>query len=346
MTTIALVSALSDEQKQELLQWGRRPCLPSGQTPEAIASAAATPEKAPPAPNPDSLQVLDFSQRRDALAEEGAEVEIVYGNVRAQEFPKLPRLQWIHAPWTGVENLLYPELAASSVIITCTRGHSGVQMAEHLIAGMFYLARDFGAFRQASMEGVWRPKTQITKIEGSRALVMGLGGIGREVAKRCKALGMRVRGVNSTGSPSEHCDEVFALREVRAHLADVNHVLISLPGTPHTRHAVDDHFLGSLAPGATIGNVGRGCVIDEAALLRHIDSGQIRGAVLDVTDPEPPPPDSPLWRHPRILLTGHQSSSPHPGSRPSFQLFLDNLRHYLDGRRDLMRSVVKKDMGY
>ncbi|MCZ7648448.1 MAG: D-2-hydroxyacid dehydrogenase [Planctomycetota bacterium] len=292
------------------------------------------------------VEFLDFSQERDGLAARGRAAEIVYGNVRPAELPKLPNLKWIHAGWTGVENLLYPEMLERGVLITNTRGQVAPAMAEHVVAGLLYFARDFDAFRRAQAERRWRAGSQASLLEGSRALVLGVGAIGRVLIPKLAALGVRVRGVNTDGRAVDGCDEVRTLATVREALGDVDHLICLLPATKHTRKFIDEPFLHALKPGASVINVSRGGPLDEAALLKLLDAGHLKGALLDVTDPEPPPAESPLFAHPKVLLTGHESPHGSKGGPLGFETFLHNLGRYLAGDLDGMRSRVDPEMGY
>jgi phosphoglycerate dehydrogenase-like enzyme len=291
-------------------------------------------------------RVEDVSGRRDDLASMGDAVEIVYGMVRPAELAVLTGLRWVQTSWTGVENLLYPEMIASDVVVTCSRGHCSVQLAETTVAGLLYFWRGLPEFFQASQSGVWASETRARVFEGSRAMVLGVGEIGAVIARKLHALGVRVRGVNTSGRPATGCDEVCTLGQARDRLGDVDLLAVGLPASPHTRKFVDGPFLRALRPGAVVANISRGSVIDEAALLREIDSSQISGAMLDVTDPEPPPADSPLFGHPRVLLTGHRAAFPIENNETAYRIFKENLQRWLRGNHDTLAHVVDKGMGY
>ncbi len=292
------------------------------------------------------VNLMDFSVDRDGLAEKGCEAEIVYGNVRPFELPALTKLRWVHANWSGIENLLYPEMVERGVVITNTRGQAAGAMSEHIIAGILYWARDMGQYHNSSMKGEWRADTRIQLLEGSRVLVLGVGAIGRVLIQKLSALGMKVRGVNSDGRAVPGCDETFDAHAVVGYLDDVDFVVSLLPGTRHTRHYLNEKFFKALKEGSTIINASRGTVLHEQDLLSCLESGHLKGAVLDVTDPEPPSEDSPLFRHPKILLTGHQSPR---GTKPAslaLDTFLHNLKCYLSGHLGEMRCRVDPQLGY
>ncbi len=284
---------------------------------------------------------VEFTQDTEGL-------EVVFGGVKENELEALKDLRWVHAGGTGVEGMLTETMHNNDVVITCSRGHSAVQMSEHMIAGMFYLCRDFPAFEASNRAGEWVPKNfEMRMVEGSRAVILGLGGIGRVLAKKLAALGVSVIGVNSSGQAVEPCEAVYTLETIHEHLGDVDHVFNTLPSTPYTRKIVGQKFIAKLKDGAMIYNVGRGATVDQKALLAALGSGKLSGVVLDVTTPEPLPADSPLFKHPRILVTGHKSWQPHyENKQNAWKLFCENLRLYLESGVENLKSKVDKERGY
>jgi phosphoglycerate dehydrogenase-like enzyme len=292
------------------------------------------------------IELLDVHDDREALVDRGRDVEIVYGNVREHEFEKLPKLRWVHATWSGVENVLHEPMVASDVIVTNTTGQVAYPMAEHALASLLYLARDFPGHLRGDADHDWRRSTDPCLLRGSRVLILGHGAIGRVLQPMLTALGCEVIAVNSDGRPVEGCAESHTLESIRGRLGTIDHLVVLLPRTPHTEGAVDRSFLESLRPGAIVANLSRGAVLDADALTELIDAGHLRGAVLDVTDPEPLPEDSPLYDHPRLLITGHQSYKPPAGPANAFDIFLHNLRCYVRGEPGRMTHVVDKQAGY
>jgi len=292
------------------------------------------------------VELMDFSEDRDGLAERGSSAQVVYGNVREHEFPKMTDLKWVHATWSGIENLLYPAMKRSEVIITNTRGQVAGPMSEHALAGLLYLSRDLPAWVEASRAGRWRTESHGRLLAGSTVAVLGTGAIAEVLIPKLNALGATVWGVNSDGRSIDGCAETFTMPTIRDRLGDVDHIVVLLASTPTTYKAINHDFLTALKPGAGVVNLSRGAVIDESALLDLLDRDHLRGAVLDVTDPEPPPDDSPLFGHRRVLLTGHRSWQPGGDGRLSMDIFLHNLRVFLNGRTDEMRHVVNKTRGY
>lgn len=294
----------------------------------------------------DALLIHDFSADPVNVGERGAGVEIAYGHVGRRAMRAMPNLKWIHAAWTGVDSLLHEETLRRRPVVTNTRGVNAYSMAEHVLAGVLYLARDFRVYEETNSKGVWRPEIHPVRLEGSCALVLGTGALATVVVPKLNALGVRVLGVNTTGRPAAGCDAVYTLNTVRSHLKDVDWLIALLPGTPHTAKIVNASFLAALKPGAGVINVGRGAVIDQEALIAAIDGGHVRGAVLDVTDPEPLPAGSPLFTHPKIMVTSHQSWLPPGGLENGFENFVHNLHIYLAGDIEHLKNRVSLEMGY
>lgn len=291
-------------------------------------------------------ELLDFSSDRDGLAQRGGAVEIVWGRVKPEELQRLPKLRWVHANWTGIENMLYPELIARQVILTNTRGQNANAMAEHIVGSVLYLARDFPAFYRASQARVWKAETKIVRVAGSKALILGAGTIAKVLAPKLAGLGVQLCGVNSTGQPAHGVTEMYTLETVRPCLAKIDWLISLMPATTHTHKCINESFLRALKPGAGVINLSRGAVLDDAALLACLNDGHLCGAVLDVTDPEPPPENSPLYGHPKIVLTGHQSPRPFDETGVAFEVFTHNLPCYLRGDLSAMRNRVDYAKGY
>ena len=313
---IALVSKLSQEQQDEL-----------------ISSFDVT--------------LSYFNDRRDALAEEGEPVDIVYGNVRPFELPSLPNLKWIHATWAGIENLCYPELIERNLLVTNVRGASAEAMSEHAITGLLYFLRDIPCHSQANTESSWARSPNHQFLGGSTIMLLGTGGIGKVLASKLAALGVTVIGVNSDGPSVAGCKETCILTEAPQKLSTVDHLISTLPLTPSTQGLLDHTWFAALKPHSIFVNISRGKVVNEADLVTAINSQTIRGAFLDVTTEEPLPDDSPLWNTPNLFITGHRSYLPGPkGSSPAFTVFKENLAHYLAGNTEAMINVIDFEKGY
>jgi D-2-hydroxyacid dehydrogenase (NADP+) len=259
------------------------------------------------------------------------------------------RLRWMHAAGAGVERYDLEQIAARGVMLTNSSGVSAPNMAEHVLGMMIALNRRFPQLLRAQTRREWRDETthrEVGELQGQTVLVAGIGDIGSAVAQRAAAFGMRINGLRrrADAPPPAGFDQVFAIADLHAALADADHVVVTLPNTPRSRGLFNAAAFAAMKPGAAIYNVGRGPVIDTAALVAALQSGHLAGAGLDVTDPEPLPADSPLWDMENVLITAHTS-----GATPRFwerqaDLVADNIRRIQRG--DAPRNLVDLAAGY
>jgi phosphoglycerate dehydrogenase-like enzyme len=219
------------------------------------------------------------------------------------------------------------------VTVTSAAGVHAGPLAEFCMLGLLAFTKDLprlGADRRARRWDHW----PMRELAGQTLLVVGLGHIGREVARQARALGMRVLGVkrDPAGPPGAHGVDHLRGPEALAELAaEADAVVITLPATGATRGLFDRALLARLRPGCVLVNVGRGAVVDEDALVDALRAGRLAGAALDVLASEPPPPASPLWELPNVLLSPHTAALSVAENRRIVELFGDNLRRFLDG---------------
>jgi phosphoglycerate dehydrogenase-like enzyme len=301
----------------------------------------------------------------------GAEVYLGLGLPRELLLAALEppaRLRWVHSGAAGVGSLLHPELAAAGITLTNSAGIHGPPMAETVIGMILYFARGLDRAVAAQQQGEWgaaafeQGGSAVREIAGATVGIVGLGGVGREVARRAAALGMRVIGVRRRA----HADHDApargpghaAARVTAAHVdalltgddaldrlcADSDFVVLTLPSTAATRGLIGEQALRLMKPEAVLINVARGDIVDEAALISALAEGRLRGAALDVFATEPLPATSPLWRLPNVLITPHVSATSERYWERELELILDNLQRYERGAS--LRNVVDPGAGY
>ena len=241
------------------------------------------------------------------------ESEVLYG------FPQVPvsslvaskTLRLLHVQSTGVDRFA-AALKDSPIILTNSRGVHAKPVAEHAVALMIALAYNFRAHTEIQKERVWQDPG-IDRLEGKVAGLLGLGAIGEEIARKCKAFDMKVIGVrrNVSRPASPNVDRVYPMDELIEVMEGSDYVLCSLPLTGETLRCVRYEHFAAMKPTSGFVNVGRGPVVDEAGLIRALKEGKIRGAALDVFESEPLGPDSPLWEMDNVVIL-HPTR---PGSR-------------------------------
>lgn len=260
------------------------------------------------------------------------------------------RLGWVHSGAAGVRDSLTPTMLQRDVVFTNSAGIHGPPVAETVIGYILHFARGLDYAVRAQARGEWdkRPfegvNAPVRELARSTVGVVGLGGIGREVARRAAALGARVVGTRRRPEPVEGVDVLHGEHALERLLEAADYVVLTVPETAETAGLIGPGELARMGPESVLINVARGGLVDEAALDTALRSGGIRGAALDVFATEPLPPDHSLWTAPRTLITPHVSGYTHAFWERESALMLDNLQRYLAG--EPLRNVVDKVAGY
>lgn len=271
--------------------------------------------------------------------------------IRPEQFAKARRLRWIHSPAAAVHQLMFPALSASAVQVTNSRNVHAPVVAEHVIALLHALAKRLPQARDFQHQAIWAQqlifdqRPTIREIEGSTLCIVGLGSIGRQVALRARALGMKVIAVREHPERGlDGADEVFGRTQLHAALRAADFVVLCAPVTPGTQHIINAAALDAMRPDAYLINVGRGPLIDNAALISALREERIAGAALDVFDEEPLPAVSPYWGLANVLITPHTAAvTPRLWER-QYALIAKNLRLFLAGSS--LVGLVDKSKGY
>jgi glyoxylate/hydroxypyruvate reductase len=303
----------------------------------------------------------DPAFRRDAEAEARwrdllGRAEVLFGvpgdttEGLADAVTNLPRLRWVHATSAGageqVRKAALPAAALERVTITTSSGVHAVPLAEFSVLGLLAIAKDLPRFVEDQRARAWpEVRRPLRELAGQTLFLLGLGEIGREVARLAKALGMRTVGFRRTeGPPPKWVDEVHGPERLPELAGQADAMVVSLPLTEQTAGLVDRATIERLPASCIFVNVGRGGVVDEPALIDALRDRRIAGAVLDVFATEPLPEDSPLWALDNVLVTPHAAALSARENKRITELFVDNLRRYLDGQP--LRKVVEPGVYY
>jgi phosphoglycerate dehydrogenase-like enzyme len=254
--------------------------------------------------------------------------------------PWVRTVPWVQLPGTGIDGL--PAELFDGRTVTCARGASGVAISEFVLAAMLAFAKDVPKVWLDAPPKHWNFHP-LSTLENKTLALVGLGGIGVEVAKRALPFGMRVRAVRRTEAPSP-----VAGVEVAANfgdlLADADHLVLAAPGTPRTKHLVDAAALEAVKPGVHLVNIARGTLVDQDALRVALDDGRVAMATLDTVDPEPLPAGHWMFEHPKVRLSAHVSWGTTENFTGSIAVLVENLHRHADGRP--LRDLVDLAEGY
>lgn len=289
----------------------------------------------------------------DGIEREIANAEILFSqSLTPEQFAAARKLRWIHSSAAAVHQFMFPELVKSNVVLTNAREVHGPGVAEHVMALILALAKRIpqsARFQQKRVWGqeiLWNEGECPLDIGGATLGLVGFGSIGRNVAKYAHAMGMRVVVVRE--HPGQNLP-AFVEQELPSSglgdmLAEADYVVLSPPLTPATRGMIGREQLARMKPSAFLVNVGRGPLIDEAALIEALRERKIAGAALDVFNKEPLPTDSSLWDLENLLITPHTAGMDQRLWERHYKLFSENLRRYFTG--EPLLGLVEKQQGY
>lgn len=287
----------------------------------------------------------------DGIDQHLADAEILVAwSVRPEQVNAAKKLRWIHSTVAAVHLLMIPEIIQSEIVITNARAINGPVVAEHVIAQIFALAKCLPEAVRRQQQHVWAQDAiwanRPLEIAGATLGLVGLGSIGSEVARRAFALGMRVLAVREDvrkPKPPE-VETVFAVEQIDRMLEAADYVVLCAPVTAAINQLMNADRIAKMKPDSCLINVGRGPLIDDAALIEALRARRIRGAALDVFVKEPLAPDSPYWDLENVLVTPHTAALTGRFWELQYQLLGENVRRYLAGKGLL--GVVDKSKGY
>ena len=266
-----------------------------------------------------------------------AEVLLDFPRGHGRELMKTaPKLRWLQGSMAGAgEPARRAGLISSDVVVTTAGGVYSGPLAEFVMLAFLSHIKDFDRLRSDQRERRWGER-HVETLEGKTLCIVGMGSIGRAIARRAQPFGMRVigvkRAVREDDPASDDADELYETAGLLEALSDADYVAVTLPHTPRTDRLLDAGAIAAMKPGAYFVNVGRGKVVDEAALARALEIGHLSGAALDVFEEEPLPEESPLWGIDNVIVSPHSTDNvPGLTNRLLTDLFCDNLRRYLAG---------------
>ena len=282
----------------------------------------------------------------DALAD--AEVLVTLGHATAgmsrmyEVVRRMPRLAWVQTISAGYEDILEPLETRPDVLLTTAAGIYAPQMSEMVVLYMIALTRDVKGIVRNQDTRTWH-MGPVRTLDGLTVGIVGLGGSGARIARVCKAFGMTTYGLARTRRREHDVDRLYDPSRLHELAAEVDFLVLTVPLSAETERLADASVFAAMKPTAFLLNVARGGVVDEPALIDALRRGTIAGAGLDVFEQEPLPPESPLWEMDNVFLTPHLAGFNTRYVEQLLAVLKPNLRHYLDGRRDLMVNVVARD---
>ena len=271
----------------------------------------------------------------------------ILGNPTLEQAARCPNLRWIQLGSAGTDGYCAPGALPEPVALTNATGCYGHAISEYMVGTTLMLMKKLHLYRDSQMAERWQDAGAVMSVTSSRILVVGMGDIGGAYAQRMKLLGAHITGVTRTAHPKpDYADKAGTIDQLDGFLPQADVVALSLPGGEKTAKLMDRRRLGLMKRGALLLNVGRGSAIDTDALYDLLESGQLGGAALDVTDPEPLPEGHPLWKCPSAFITPHTSGGYH--MRETYEAIMavciENLKAFAAGRP--FTHQVDRETGY
>jgi len=253
------------------------------------------------------------------------------------------KLRWVQVNYVGIEALMFSELVNSDIILTNARGTTGINIAEHVMALILAFTRTLHLTIKRQMEKVWeiRPNLPVMEIAGETIGILGLGGIGLQVAKRANAFDMLVLAIDPvlTEKP-EYVEGLWEPDQLHRMLQQSDFVVVCCPLTPQTKGIIGETEFRMMKETAFLINIARGKIVDQLALITALQTKEISGAGLDVTEPEPLPENNPLWEMENVIITPHHAGQSPKSAPRIFQVLCENLKRFSNNQA--LISVVNK----
>jgi D-2-hydroxyacid dehydrogenase (NADP+) len=271
-----------------------------------------------------------------------ADILMTFGPmITDQVVRKAANLKWIQALGTGVDNLVDLPSLRDDIIITNIHGIHGAAMSEAAIMAMLALSRNFPRVVRNQDRHLWE-RWPARLLDGKKLGILGIGVIAEALAPKCKALGMTVVGISSVKRAVAGFDRIYGRDEFICTVRDLDYLVVLTPHSPATHHIVNGAIFSAMNPTSYFINLARGGVVDEEALIKALENGQIAGAALDVFNQEPLPEDHPFWSMKNVIVTPHLGGFYDGYADRALPVVEENIRRFLAGDTMNMINVVKR----
>jgi phosphoglycerate dehydrogenase-like enzyme len=285
-----------------------------------------------------------FKSGKDAMGV-ADRVEVIIGldhHIPRELIAAATKLKWIQALTTGTDTLTRPGMMPPHVLLTSTRGIHGPQMSELAFLNMIALQRNFRKMQRNQASAKWEQWNQAI-LDGKTIVIVGLGLLAEHLAERCKLFGMTVIGVSGGRSGKvPNFDEVVSRRDLVKVASRADFLMLLVLYSPETHQLVSRDVIAAMKPSAFLINLARGGVLDEAALIDHLQAGKIAGAGLDIFSVQPLPPDSPLWTMPNVIITPNVGGRSDVFVKQTMTVLEPNIATYQAGRLKDLRNIVAR----
>lgn len=276
----------------------------------------------------------DITLWEDNNSLDSYDYEVVVGNGQAFNIniSKLNKLKMIQLTTAGFDKLPLDEIKDRKIKLANAKGVYSIPIAEFTILKIFEIYKKSREFENNQRNKEWTRITKLKELYGKTVGIMGTGSIATEIAIRAKAFGCKVIGMNTSGKDIENFDKVYRTEDINNLLKDSDIIISTLPLNDKTRNMINKDRLNHMKADGILINISRGGIINEEDLIEHLEEGKLMGVALDVFEKEPLPKDSPLWNHPKVFITPHNSYASDNIKNRAFELIYFNLKAFIEDK--------------
>lgn len=272
------------------------------------------------------------------------DILVCYNPFEKLDISLLKRLKWIQLSSIGIDQVPKQKVKEQAIILTNNKSGYSIPMGEWIVMKTLELLKNSKDFYRKQSERKWQIDTSILELYSKTVCFIGTGSIASEAAKRLQGFDANIIGINTTGRNAEYFDTCYPMSMLNHAISQSDIVVASIPYTKDTHHLINKNNLSLFKNGASLINISRGSVIDEAALAEALKRGKLRGAALDVFEEEPLSKDSPLWELDNVIITPHNSWISEMRNERRYNIIYENLKRFING--ETLKNVVDIDKGY
>lgn len=291
-------------------------------------------------------QLVYKNEKDISLTEEIKDVDVMvcFNPFEKIDIDDFPNLKWIQLGSAGINQVPEDKVLNRDIIVTNNRGGFSIPIAEWIVLRVLEMIKNTKEFHSLQASKTWKTDNSMLELHGKTIGFIGTGSIAQEAAKRLDSFGVNLLGFNFTGNQAKYFHQSFNINEIKAHIDKCDFLIVAAPYTEATHHLVNEDLFQSMKDGTYLVNIARGSIIDENALIKHLKSGKIRKAALDVFEVEPLPESSPLWEMEQVLISPHNSWGSEMIFQRRFELVYKNMMNYINNKELL--NVIDFKRGY
>jgi len=290
--------------------------------------------------------IIFEDEKKIVYSEELSEIEVLvcYNPFITLDISKMKKLKWIQLSSAGIDQLPVNFAKGTSIIVSNNKGGYGIPMGEWVVLKILEMLKHSALLYNNQNKKIWKMDSKILELFDKTVGFIGTGNIAQQSAKRLQGFGVKILGLNTSGSTVKYFDKCFSSKDIDEMLSLSDIVVLTIPFTEDTYHLINSERISHMKGGAYFVNIARGVIVDEKALIEALQDGKISGASLDVVENEPLSKDSPLWEMKNVIITPHNSWISEKRNDRRYELVFENMKNYVEGKE--LKNIIDLNRGY